>query len=587
MNTLWQDLRYGLRMLRKSPGFTAVAALSLALGIGANTAIFSVIDALMFKQLPVRNPERLVMVWTKDDSPGQRDYTFSHPMFAKFRDLSQVFSGVAAIWLIERSNLTINPRAGEGGTGEADAGQVRVGLASGDYFSTLGVQAVNGRTFTPDDDRAPGGHPVAVISYGYWERRFARAPDIVGRAFTLNGTTYTILGVTPRGFTGEWVGKPTDLWVPFMMAQQVMPEVPGLQRHPTRVIARLKPGAPTHQAQAASQLLYQQLLVVSASALNGGVLTGYLPTLGRASVGMRVEGQPPKPSNLLGGRSFVTPRFFETMGIPLVAGRDFTELDNETAPRVVIINETMARFYFGDENPVGRLVRWSADDPAPTEIVGVVKDFIRGTPRGFALPEFSTYFPYRDREALNRGAQSRLRGMMAAVRTSGDPLKLAARIRQELREIDPNLPVIRINTIAEQLDDVLAQERLIATLSVFFGALAVVLACIGLYGVISYSVARRTNEIGIRLALGATPAGVLRMVLKESLWLALAGIALGALAALAAARLISTLLFGVSAADPLTMAGAIALMLAVTALAAFLPARRAAKVDPMIALQCE
>src|SRR5262249_56574135 len=132
-----------------------------------------------------------------------------------------------------------------------------------------------------------------------------------------------------------------------------------------------------------------------------------------------------------------------------------------------------ARFYFGAENAVGRFVRWSANDKDPTEIVGVVKDFVKGTPRGIAQPELAMYFPYRDREAINRGAQSRLRAMMVVVRAAGDPRKMAARVRQELRDIDANLPVLRLNTIEDQLNDVLAQDRLIAVLSGFFGVLAV------------------------------------------------------------------------------------------------------------------
>src|SRR5262249_50211244 len=156
---------------------TLVAVLSLSLGIGANTAIFSVIDALMLRTLPVRDPAQLVMVWTRDDSPARPDSTFNHPQFVKFRELSQVFSNVAASWLIERSNLPVTRRAGERGPASPDAGQVRVGLASGEYFSTLGINAALGRTFTPDDDRVPGGHPVAVLSHSFWERRFARAAD--------------------------------------------------------------------------------------------------------------------------------------------------------------------------------------------------------------------------------------------------------------------------------------------------------------------------------------------------------------------------------------------------------------------------
>jgi predicted permease len=329
--------------------------------------------------------------------------------------------------------------------------------------------------------------------------------------------------------------------------------------------------------------------VLSAGALNGGMLTGYLATPGTigAGVPMLVEGQAPKRTNMPGGRSFITPRFFETMGIPLVAGREFTERDTDTAPPVVIINETTARFFFDNQNPVGRFVRFSANDIEPTEIVGVVKDFVRGTPRGVSQPELLTFFSYRHREALNRGAQSRLRIMMVAVRTSGDPLGMAARVRQELREIDPNLPVMRINTIEEQLSDVLAQDRLTAALSGVFGALAALLASIGLYGVLSYAVARRTNEIGIRLALGAQPGDALRLVIMDGMKLALVGILLGLFAALALTRLIKGLLYGVNPTDPLTYFVGTALLALVALLACWIPARRAAKVDPMIALRCE
>jgi macrolide transport system ATP-binding/permease protein len=213
-----------------------------------------------------------------------------------------------------------------------------------------------------------------------------------------------------------------------------------------------------------------------------------------------------------------------------------------------------------------------------SEIVGVVKDAKTGTPRD-------------DRGVIYRAYRQRERFLPAnwcvAVRATGEPTALAAGVRQELRNIDPNLPVLRINTIEQQLDDVLYQERLIASLSGLFALLAVLLACLGLYGVISYTVARRTSEIGIRLALGARQAGVLRMILKESLMLALAGIVIGAPATIAITRLISSRLFGVSAADPLTIAVASLLMIAVAALAAFLPAYRAARVDPMVALRCE
>jgi predicted permease len=762
--------------------------------------------------------------------------TFPHPTFEKFRTLTQVFSDVSGITEIDRSNLTVN-----GPGGGTDGGQVVVGMASGNYFSNLGVQATLGRTFTPEDDRAPGGHPVAVISHGYWERRYARDANVVGRTFTLNGVVFAIIGVTPKSFRGDWVGKPLDLWVPFMMASQVMPEVPGgPPRFPARVMGRLKPEVTREQAQAATQVLHQQILLEAAGpnpspaslkhiaswrvelvpATNGyspqrqsfgqllailmivvgvllliacanvanlllaraasrhremavrlalgagrgrvmrqlltesvllttlggvlgllfawwgtsalaafvrsgpvtstllstktdldlqmdgrvfaftavlclgaAILFGLAPALrssklplasaltgrgagsdrrgrrfglgqalviaqvalslvlligaglfvrsllnlkaqdlgfdqehvllvwtapvqaGRhgpaladlcqtvqerlsslpgvrsASVSMggvldgseggvtseqiTIKGQTPRPGLSLRSIS-VAPRFFEAVGMQLLQGRDFTERDSETAPPVAIINETMARFFFGDQNPIGK--RFSGLAGAETEIVGVVKDARTGTPRDIRGVFYS---PYRQTLRLLRLTWS------VAVRTAGDPTVLAASVRQELRNIDPSLPVLRINTIKQQLDDVLFQDRLIASLSGLFGLLAVLLACLGLYGIVSYTVARRTNEIGIRLALGATRAGVLRMIFKESLALALAGIAIGAPLTIVATRLISARLFAVSAADPLTITMAGLLMSVVAALAAFLPAHRTSRVDPMVALRCE
>jgi predicted permease len=844
MEDLMQDLRYSMRTLRKNPGFTAVATLTLALGIGANTAIFSVIDALMLKRLPVRNPEQLVRlevhsvnIYPNGATDPRTGYDFLHSTFLKFRTLTDLFSDVSGITQIDRSNVMV-----DGPGGGIDSGQVVVGMASGNYFSNLGVQAALGRTFTPDDDRIPGGHPVTVISYGYWERRFARAANMVGRTLTLNGTKYDIIGVAAKGFSGDWVGKPVDFWVPFMMGLQVAPEAPGgdLARWGVRVIGRLKPGVKKEQAEAAAQLLHQQILLrgfpnpsplalkniasnrielvpaatgyspqrqtfrqpltilmivvglllliacanvanlllaraaarqremavrlalgagrgrvirqllaesallailggalgllfawwgtnalavfmqsgpmtgpllstnlrldlhpdarvfafTAALCLTTAILFGLAPALrssrvsltpalmghgagsdnadrrfglGQALVIAQVAlslilligaglfartlsnlkaqdlgfdrehtllvwlapGQTGRPVQALvelyrtvkerlstipgaysasvsmggvldgseGGASselfiipdqssrpglklkvaFVSPEFFETVGIPLLRGRDFTEQDTEPSPRVAIINETTARFFFGDQNPIGKRI----DDPGPdgeSEIVGMVKDAKTGTPRD---DRGVIYRPYRQRERFLRT------NWCVAVRATGEPTALTASIRRELRNIDPNLPVLRINTIKQQLDDILFQERLIASLSGFFGLLAVALASLGLYGVVSYTVARRTHEIGIRLALGATQADALRMILKESLALALAGVAIGVPVTLAATRLISSRLFGVGAADPLTIAAASALLLAVAAMAALLPARRAARVDPMTALRCE
>jgi predicted permease len=840
-----RDLVYAGRMLRRSPGFTAVAVLSLALGIGANTAIFSILDALAFRTLPIAEPDRLVLLDT--------DQSIGLTRFARLREHLTGFSNVSAVWTIDRSNIIIGTGAADGRATQTDAGQARIGLASADYFSTMGVTLASGRTFTAEEERTE--RPVAVMSDAYWRRHFGRPPDVAGRSFRLNGETYDIVGVAPSGFTGEWVGVPTDVWVPFSLASRVMPEVPGgPQRFPRRVLARLEPGVTIDQAEASTRVLYRRILaeeagakvtpeeldqiartrldlqslargyspqrrsfaqplailavgvavllliacanlanlllarsagrqreiavrlaigagrsrlvrqmltesmvlsaaggvlgvllalwakkilmvmvaaapvvlggsgtglslelsfdiralaftigvcvlavllfgtvpafssariplagsltsssarlvagarfgpstllviaqialslllligaglfgrtlanlraedlgferqhellvwtvpgqtgrqdlalaglwhtvrerlsavpgVVSAAATNQAMLRGVdLEPGGSVSEPMRVEGEPAKPVAAVGFRSFITPGFFGTLGVPIVAGRDFTERDTETAPRVAIINEAMARFYFGDRSAVGRLVRFPWPTPAPVEIVGVAADYAKGTPRGAKRPEFATYFPYRDPEALNKGAQSRLRVMLVVIRTTGDPLAVADRVRAELRAIDPELPVLRINTTEQHVEDVLAQDRLVAVLSSVFGVIAVSMACLGLFGLISYRVARRTGEIGVRLALGATRRGILRMILAESSRLVVAGLGIGLICAFFLARLIATRLYGIGASDPLTVTAAMMLLVAVAAVAALIPARRAAGVDPLTALRSE
>jgi predicted permease len=316
--------------------------------------------------------------------------------------------------------------------------------------------------------------------------------------------------------------------------------------------------------------------VLSASMSNHGPLEGG-DEFGGMSEFVKIPGQPPKPG-MLTMRVAIAPGFFETAGMPLFAGRGFTERDSDKSPLVVVINESMARFFFGDRNPVGQHMAMSPVDTGfPYEIVGVVADAKHGSPRDRRGIE---YVPYRQIVGL-------MRTMCIELRAAGPPAGIAARVRQELRALDPNLPVLRIDTLEEQLDDVLAQERLIATLSVAFSALATLLACLGLYGVMSYMVVRRTNEIGIRMALGARRGDVLSMILKETLELVLAGTVIGVPVALMTTRLIANRLFGVSAGDPITIGGVVLLVYVVAALAGFLPAQRASRVDPLVALRYE
>jgi predicted permease len=304
---------------------------------------------------------------------------------------------------------------------------------------------------------------------------------------------------------------------------------------------------------------------------------------GDRAVGVEVSGFTPRErrDNVI-RMNQVTPGYFRTFGIAVLEGRGFTDADNERAPGVALFNEAAARFYFGDRSPLGAQIRFFHDprekEPPPYEIVGVVKDS-----RYQNLREPDTrliYLPVAQK-------RDRPEELTLAVRAEGEPTGLIVAVSSEVRSAGSDILLTHIATLNEQIDQSLVQERLVATLSLFFGLLALLLACIGLYGVMSYDVARRTYELGVRMALGAQRSDVIGMVLRESMLLVVIGALIGLGAALAATRLISSLLYGLSPTDPLTIGLAALLMLAVAALACYLPARRASQVDPMAALRME
>ena len=272
----------------------------------------------------------------------------------------------------------------------------------------------------------------------------------------------------------------------------------------------------------------------------------------------------------------VSPTFFDTMEIPLVAGRGFTARDTADAPPVVVINEAAARKYFPNENPIGRRIGSAPDAIDRQEIVGILRDAKYNSVRDAAVP--TKYIPYLQNSQGNATFE---------VRTAGNPLAAVPAIRDAVRQVDPALPLIDVTTQLEEVERRFLQEKVFAQAYTLFGGLALVVASVGLFGVMSYSVARRTNEIGIRMALGAGRHDVLRLVMREAMILVAAGVAIGVGGAIAASRLVSTLLFGLAPTDPMTMAGAMTVMALVSALAGYLPARRASQVDPMVALRDE
>ncbi|HEX5423190.1 MAG TPA: ABC transporter permease, partial [Candidatus Acidoferrales bacterium] len=260
LETTWQDVRFALRMLRKSPGFTAVAVLTLALGIGANTAIFSLTDQVLLRTLPVPNPQELVRLRSPGPSPGRvrTDYdgdagVFSYPVYKDLRERTSVFAGILAWYDLD---LNVSGR----GTTQTAHGE----LVSGNYFNTLQVTSAFGRVFSMSDETAPGANPVAVLSYGYWSRQFGSDPSILNKSLIVNGVSLTVVGVARKGFDGVQVGTSPDIFIPLTMKAQMMPadvlNVDSRMDHWLPLIARLKPGMTRQQAQAALQPLYAALL---------------------------------------------------------------------------------------------------------------------------------------------------------------------------------------------------------------------------------------------------------------------------------------------------------------------------------------
>jgi predicted permease len=326
--------------------------------------------------------------------------------------------------------------------------------------------------------------------------------------------------------------------------------------------------------------LYQRMLerikaipgVRSVSLSGEGLLSGRGTTSGGR---LHVRGQPSR--NFISDMCAVGPEYFETVGMTILRGRGFTAQDHEKEPHVAVVNETFARHYFGGDNELGIRINFAPGE-GEIEIVGVVKDAKYDNLREEAMPVY--YVPYVQNPHFWRET-------IFQIRTVADPTQIIAAVRQAAREIDANLPLFNIKTLTSQIDETLVQERLIGTVSIFFGLLSLLLAAIGLYGILAYSVNQRTHEIGIRMALGAQRGAVLRMVLGQWMKLVLIGIAFGLVASFAATRLVASYLFDITATDPVTFVGVPIMLLVVALLACFVPARRATKVDPLVALRYE
>jgi predicted permease len=808
-----RDLRYAARTLRRSPGFLAVSVLSLALGIGANSAVFSLINAVMLRPLPVEDPGRIVHITRLADNG--RPIDVSYPLFQHFQDNMKSLSALAI-------EMESNPVIIIDGAEEL----VPAELVTGDHFRLLGLEPAAGRLLEPGDDASWPAVPAAVISYRYWERRFGRNPEVVGKTFNLYfaNRAFTIVGVTPQRYYGTRPGRDPDLTLPVTMlvgeAQRREPTFNAFE-----MLGRLAPGATLAQANAELQVqwrafqqsvapalaaadraqflarraivlpgahgldrlrddysaalfvlmgivglvlllacanlsglllaraaarereisirlaigagsgrLFRQFLTESLAlaALGGSaglllarwfsatlvamltrneplqlstapdarvlafttaislaacVLAGLAPgwhalhanlnpglkqarmgghpRLGKSLVvvqlaismmlvvgaalfvatlarlhhvdrGIRtdsiltfrvrtnerysperrwtalgpmldrlnatpgvasatvadmiplsgglwdrrvqVEGyhvRPDQTDNV--AFNAVGPKYFATLGTPRLAGREFEPRDNVAAPPVAIVNQSFARRFFAGRSPLGRRV---TSLNIPYEIVGVAGDARYQDLRQDILP--TMYIPL-----LQRSGDSPSNYTFLVRVAAGDPMRLAPSLPQLVREVDAGLRIRAIQAYSEVVDGTIVTERILAALGGFFGLLALIVACLGIFGVTAFQVARRSGEIGLRIALGATRGGIVGLVLREVAALVVPGCLIGAAGALALTGLTRKMLYGVSPADPAVFVTA-AVILAGAALAAgWLPARRASRVDPVIALRHE
>lgn len=817
-----RDLRHALRGFLKNPGFTAAAVVSIAIGIGANTAIFSVASALLLRPLPYADPERLVILWNRSPGLNIAEDWFST---AQYFDIKSGHTGFEQVAVAIGANQNL--------TGAFEPERIGVLRVSSNLLPMLGARPALGRLFVAEED-VPGRAGAAILSHGTWKRRYGGDSGVIGRAITLNGTPYEVVGVLPEGFSLPREVLPTlgtaedgEMYLPLPLAEAA---VTNRGQEDYNIIAKLKPGVTVAQAQremdgitnrlradhpdvyppnggltfsivplldqvvggvrqtllvllgsvgfvlliacanvanlllsralvrekeiavrvavgASGRRLAFQLLTESLAlaflggllgtlfsfaavkwvhlvqprnvprlaeiAVNGevllftfvlcsgaGVLFGLAPALGARRInpaetlvaagraatsanpvfgrghGLRrllvvsevalslvlligsgllvrsfmrlqsvapgfnpegvltmeltltgpryadaqivrdtyrdlwarldvlpgvlasggvtslplsgffawgpitIEGRTPPPGEnfINADQRVASGRYFEAMGIPLIKGRFFNAADTPEKDRVIIIDEFMANEYWPNQDPIGKRVRFGdLKSTAPYRtvvgVVGRVKQYGLETDGRIAL-----YVPH---------TQSGARALYVTVRTGADPAALAAAVKAQIRAIDPDLPVYRVRTMSAWVDQSLARPRFAMTLLTLFAGLALLLAALGIYGVMAFLVAQSTREIGIRVALGATEHNVLSLVLRQGLTIVMSGAAAGLLLALALSRVIGSLLFGVEGADAVTFVSAAALLGAIALVATLVPARRAARTNPVDSLRME
>jgi putative ABC transport system permease protein len=533
LETWWQDLRYAMRVMRRTPGFTLIAILTLMLGIGANSAIFSVVNAVLMRSLPYRDPDRLVLLSYHRASEGVSAATARS--FVRWRIQTRSFEQISG-YRTSIVDLT--------GSGEPE--QLEAGIISADLFATLGLTPALGRAFTPDEDAA-GGPLAVILSDGLWRRHFGADPQVIGRALTIGGQSRTIVGIMPPGFPFL---KEAELWLPLALnlTEELKPQGPTFRMN---VLARLKPGITLEAARAdlsvtlkreqqefpRASLGLQPVVVGLNENLVGNVRSALLVLFGAVVFVLLIACA--NVANLLLARSAARQK---EMAIRAAVGAGRLRLVRQ------LLTESLLLSSLG--GAAGLIAaKWG------------IKLLVAMSPAGIARIEES-------------GLDGRVFG-------------LAASVRNQVRAIEPNEPVGQIVTMDDSLSKSVAGRRFQMLLLGIFAAVALIIATVGIYGVISYAVSQRMREIGIRMALGAQAGDVLRMIVWRGISLTMIGIALGVAAALALTRIMKNLLFNVSATDPATFALIALLLIVVALIASYIPARRATKVDPITVLKSE
>ncbi len=577
LEALLQDVRFGIRTLCKTPAFTAIVILTLALGIGAATAVFSVVDRVLFRSLPYPSDDRLVSFGVKAPFEGIEfmlapEYVVLRRQPGPFESMTSLTPGGADCDITEQSPVRLS-----------------CALVEGNFLSTLGIHPIVGRDFTREDD-LPKAPRVALLSYSLWQARFAGDPKIAGKMMSLDGKPVEIIGALPASFEMPNLG-PADILLP-----QAVDEAAQDRTHPQlvlRTFARLKPSVTIAQATAGLQPWFQDSLrfvppqfrlevslcvrslrdrQVEDSRVGAWVLLGaVIAVLLLACTNV---------ANLLLVRGAGRQRELAVRAA-LGATRKRLACQTLTAEQPVILSEALANKMFPNEDPLGKSLRFGAASDSPSlwrTIVGVAADVKNNGLIADADPEF--YIPWKN------DSQAYVRRSYVTFLTSLSSATVVPWARSQIAAIDPTTPV-EFSTMTDRIGKLTERPRFDATLLSLFAGVAVLLASLGIYGVVSFFVSQRTQEIGVRMALGATPLSILKMVLFNVARWAVTGAILGILGSWFCARLLQSLLFEVRPHDPVLLTAALLVLLTVTFFAAWIPARRAARVDPMIALRYE